>query len=88
MGLIIMIHTEQTQQTRLYYTIQYDDLYFSKLINYLKYLYNNIGNEESEGNIWTTKLLGNKNIPGKPTIIGIMIHYTLTTLFAIITNPD
>ena len=46
-GLIIMIHTEQTQlthttdqaMTRLYCsTIQYDDLYFSKLINYLKYI--------------------------------------------------
>ena len=45
-GLIIMILTEQTQltlttdqaMTILYYTIQYDDLYFSKLINYLKYI--------------------------------------------------
>ena len=47
----------------------------------------NIDNEESEGNIWTTKLQCNKNIPTKPTIIGNMIHYILTTLFAI-TNPD
>ena len=44
-GLIIMRHTEQIQLTHttdqamtIYSTIQYDDLYFSKLINYLKYI--------------------------------------------------